>query len=125
MQNLPQNPHSRIQFQIDRLAFFSDAVIAIALTLTILEIKIPSLGTNVTPAYVFQRYGGSMILHGLGLFVAFWTVGNLWMRHHQLFENIVDYTEKMIRMNMIFLFSVMMLPISISFLFSRDEPYYF
>jgi uncharacterized membrane protein len=125
MQNLPHNPHSRTQFQIDRLAFFSDAVIAIALTLTILEIRIPAMGTDATPVYVFKRYGGSMILHGLGLFVAFWTIGNLWMRHHQLFENIVDYSERMIRVNLIFLFSVMMLPISISFLFSRNEPSYF
>jgi uncharacterized membrane protein len=125
MQNQTQNPHSRKQFQIDRLAFFSDAVIAIALTLSILEIKIPAFGTNATSAYVFKQYGGAMILHGLELFVAFWTIGNLWMRHHQLFENIVDYNEKMIRVNLIFLFSVMLLPISISFLFSRNEPYYF
>jgi uncharacterized membrane protein len=124
MQNLPQNPHSRKQFQIDRLAFFSDAVIAIALTLTVLEIKIPALGTNATSAYVFQRYGVSIILHGVGLFVAFWTIGNLWMRHHQLFENVVDYNEKMIRINLIFLFTVMLLPISISFLFTRNEPTY-
>jgi uncharacterized membrane protein len=43
MQNHSQIPHSRTQFQIDRIAFFSDAVIAIALTLMILEIKIPEL----------------------------------------------------------------------------------
>lgn len=125
MQNLPQNPHARKQFQIDRLAFFSDAVIAIALTLTVLEIKIPIIGANATPVYIFKRYGGSMILHGLELFVAFWTIGNLWMRHHQLFEYVVDYNERMIRINLIFLFTVMLLPISISFLFTINEPYYF
>jgi uncharacterized membrane protein len=125
MQELPHNQHSRKQFQIDRLAFFSDAVIAIALTLTVLEIKIPIIGANATTGFIFKRYGGSMLLHGLELFVAFWTIGNLWMRHHQLFEYVIDYNEKMIRINLIFLFTVMLLPISISFLFTINEPYYF
>jgi uncharacterized membrane protein len=123
MQNHPPATHSRTQFQIDRIAFFSDAVIAIALTLMLLEIKIPELGKQATLRDIFHIYGGSMFLHGLALFLAFWTIGNLWMRHHQLFENIVNYNERMIRINLCFLFTVMLLPISISFLFADNEPY--
>jgi len=124
MQNHPQAQHSRTQFQIDRIAFFSDAVIAIALTLMILEFKIPELGKDATPHEIFSRHGASILLHGLALFVAFWTIGNLWMRHHQLFENIVNYNERLIRINLFFLFTIMLLPISISFLFANNEPYY-
>jgi uncharacterized membrane protein len=124
MQNHSQIPHSRTQFQIDRIAFFSDAVIAIALTLMILEIKIPELGKDITIREINSRYGSSMIEHGLGLLLAFWTIGNLWIRHHQLFENIVNYNERMIRVNLYFLFTIMLLPISISFLFANNEPYY-
>ena len=65
-----------------------------------------------------------MVEHGLGLLLAFWTIGTLWMRHHQLFENIVNYNERMIRANLYFLFTIMLLPISISFLFANNEPYY-
>ena len=75
MQNHLQTPHSRTQFQIDRIAFFSDAVIAIALTLMILEVKIPELGKKATFPEIIHLYGGSMLLHGLGLFVAFWISG--------------------------------------------------
>jgi uncharacterized membrane protein len=124
MQNHPQLPHSRTQFQIDRIAFFSDAVIAIASTLMILEIKIPELGKEASLREIFNHYGWSMLLHGLALFVAFWTIGNLWMRHHQLFDHIVNYNERLIRINLYFLFTVMLLPISISFLFADNEPPY-
>ncbi|HET7003001.1 MAG TPA: hypothetical protein VFI33_16865, partial [Puia sp.] len=42
--------------------------------------------------------------------------------HHQLFEHINNYNETMIRLNLYFLFSVMLLPISIQFLFTPNEP---
>ena len=114
--------HNRTQFQIDRIAFFSDAVIAIALTLMILEIKIPEMGKDITLLGILHKYGWSIVLHMIALFVGFWTIGNLWIRHHQLFEHIINYNEKMIRFNLYFLFSVMLLPISIQFLFSANEP---
>jgi len=117
--------HNRTQFQIDRIAFFSDAVIAIALTLMILEIKIPELGKDITLQLILNKYGWSIFLNTVALFVGFSTIGNLWIRHHQLFEHIVNYNESMIRINLYFLFSVMLLPISIQFLFASNEPIHF
>ena len=49
--------HNRTQFQIDRIAFFSDAVIAIALTLMILEIKIPEMDRDMTIRMILNKYG--------------------------------------------------------------------
>jgi uncharacterized membrane protein len=114
--------HNRTQFQIDRIAFFSDAVIAIALTLMILEIKIPEMGKDITLPLILKTYGLSISLHMVALLVGFLTIGNLWIRHHQLFEHIVNYNETMIRINLYFLFSVMLLPISIQFLFTANNP---
>ncbi len=54
--------HNRTQFQIDRIAFFSDAVIAIALTLMILEIKIPALDRDMTIRIILNRYGWNIVL---------------------------------------------------------------
>ena len=113
---------NRTQFQIDRIAFFSDAVIAIALTLMILEIKIPEIGKDIGLRMILKTYGLSMFLHTIALLVGFLTIGNLWIRHHQLFEHIINYNETMIRINLYFLFSVMLLPISIQFLFTANEP---
>jgi uncharacterized membrane protein len=117
--------HNRTQFQIDRVAFFSDAVIAIALTLMVLEIKIPEMGKNATIPIIVSKYGWIISVHVIALFVMFSTIGNLWIRHHQLFEHIVNYNQTMIRINLYFLFSVMLLPISIQFLFARNEPIHF
>ena len=114
--------HNRTQFQIDRVAFFSDAVIVIALTLMILEIKIPEMGKDISLQMILKTYGWSMFLHVVALLVGFLTIGNLWIRHHQLFEHIINYNETMIRINLYFLFSVMLLPISIQFLFTANEP---
>lgn len=116
---------NRTQFQIDRIAFFSDAVIAIALTLMILEIKIPEMGKEVTIHAILNQYGWVIALHVIALFVGFSTIGALWIRHHQLFEHIISYNERMIRINLYFLFSVMLLPISIQFLFTPNEPIHF
>ncbi len=122
MQKNPVTNHDRTQFQIDRVAFFSDAVIAIAITLTVLEIKIPEMGKDATFKQIFATYGESIILHLLALFVGFWTIANLWMRHHALYEHIVNYNDKLIRFNLFFLLSIMVLPISISFLFGNNQP---
>ena len=117
-----EGEHNRTQFQIDRIAFFSDAVIAIALTLMILEIKIPELGKDISLQMILKTYGWSIFLHIVALLVGFLTIGNLWIRHHQLFEHIINYNETLIRINLYFLFSVMLLPISIQFLFTGNEP---
>ena len=122
MQDHKETAHTRTQFQIDRIAFFSDAVIAIGLTLMVLEIKIPELGKTITFKEMIREYGVSMLLHTLALLMGFLTIGNLWIRHHALFEHVINYNERLIRTNLFFLLTIMLLPISISFLFASNEP---
>lgn len=114
--------HTRTQFQIDRIAFFSDAVIAIAVTLMVLEIKIPELGKSITFKQFLEQYSFSLTLHIIALLIGFITIGNIWMHHHELFGHIINYNKKLTIINLYFLFSVTLLPISISFLFTENEP---
>ncbi len=114
--------HTRVQFQIDRIAFFSDAVIAIALTLMVLEIKIPEIGKDTSFIQMIHQYGVSIFIHTMALLVGFVGIGNLWMKHHELFEHIANYNKRFVRVNLYFLFTVMLLPITISFLFENNEP---
>ncbi|MGI8951308.1 MAG: TMEM175 family protein [Chitinophagaceae bacterium] len=72
-----QSSHSRTQFQIDRIAFFSDAVIAIAITLLVLEIKIPEFNDNISWAQIKQQYGHKLLIQLIALFVCLITIGNL------------------------------------------------
>ena len=116
------NEHHRTQFQIDRIAFFSDAVIAIAITLMILEIKIPPLGKDSSFKEVLSKYGPDLILHLVALLICYITIGNLWVRHHELYEHIINYNKQLIKVNLYFLLTIMILPVSISFMFERDNP---
>src|SRR4051812_9529408 len=117
-----EQKHTRTQFQIDRIAFFSDAIIAIAITLMVLEIKIPELGKSITFKQFLEQYSLSLTLHIIALLIGFITIGDIWMRHHELFEHIINYNKKLTKINLYFLFSVTLLPISISFLFTENEP---
>ncbi|MBS1597044.1 MAG: DUF1211 domain-containing protein [Bacteroidetes bacterium] len=114
--------HRRTQFQIDRIAFFSDAVIAIAITLMILEIKIPPLGQKISLKELLTTYGGHAYSSLLALLICYISIGNLWMRHHELYEHIINYNKRLIRVNLFFLFSIMMLPVSTSFMFEWNNP---
>ncbi|MDQ2719603.1 MAG: TMEM175 family protein [Bacteroidota bacterium] len=112
----------RTQFQIDRLTFFSDAVIAIAITLLVLEIKIPAIGKNVTWAELAKEYGDTIFQHLMALFICFVAVGSLWIHHHELFEFVNGFNKRLIKANLYFLFTVIILPLSISFNMEENNP---
>lgn len=121
MQPKHEGGHSRKQFQIDRLAFFSDAVIAIAITLMVLEIKIPPI-PNKPWAALFKEFGPAAILHASALLICFGIIGNLWIKHHALFEHVIDYNKALIKRNLYFLLGIVILPVTVSFLFSEGSP---
>ncbi len=114
--------HNRRQFQIDRVAFFSDAVIAIAITLMVLEIKISPVGENASLRFIITKYGYTLLIHATALFICFVTVGNLWIKHHELYEHVINYNRALIKRNLYFLLTVVLLPVSISFMFGKDNP---
>src|SRR5882724_1687772 len=122
MHEKPHQHHTREQFQVDRLAFFSDAIIAIAITLLVLEIKIPSLGEHATWQQVRTVYIRQLFYPFMGLFLSFLIIGRLWMRHHEIFEHITAYNRTLIRFNLYFLFSVVLLPVSTMFMMDENNP---
>ena len=119
-----EEAHSRTQFQVDRIAFFSDAVIAIAITLLVLEIKIPPLGKDSTWREIIATFDTKLFPSFVSLFLCFFTIGVLWMRHHELFEHINRYNKGLIKINLYFLLTVVLLPVSISFTQQPDNPGY-
>lgn len=68
----------------DRMVFFSDAVVAIAMTLLALELPVPDGNTVREVLAQFRGYAGDY-----GAFVlSFFVVGSAWQAHHQLFAYI-------------------------------------
>jgi uncharacterized membrane protein len=116
--------HDRGQFQVDRIAFFSDAIIAIASTLLILEFKIPPLGRNHSWSEIRIQYSGRLIIPILGLILSFYSISRLWIKHHTLFEKLTRYNKRLLITNQVFLFLIMILPVTTSFMLEDDNPFF-
>ena len=97
------------EFQLERLILFSDAVFAIAITLLIIEIKVPHIETDVNDSIVFIE-----LLHllpkFLGFVFSFFIIGIYWTVHHRLFSYLINYDAKLIWLNIFFLFSIALMP---------------
>ncbi|MEO7916524.1 MAG: TMEM175 family protein [Dokdonella sp.] len=100
---------------LERLVFFSDAVFAIVITLLVLEIRTPELGSAAS-----ERQWLTAILELLPHFGAFMlsflVIGALWMSHHRLFMMVRQYDERLLWPNLLLLLSVAFLPFTTSLL---------
>jgi len=109
------NPHhdlfeNRKQFQLERMILFSDAVFAIAITLLIIEIKIPELGDKETLVEAFTKNNTFNGFFGLAL--SFAIVGQFWTNHHRLFGYVNNYTGALLWLNLHMLFWIILMPFS-------------
>lgn len=87
----------------ERLLFFSDAVFAIAITLLVLDIKLPP---PVNGAIPYEEVVPKLI----GYCVSFYVIGLYWLAHHRLFETVAGYDRPLLRANLAFLASIAFLP---------------
>lgn len=99
---------SRETFQLERLAFFSDAVFAIAITLLVIEIHVPHL-EEVNDAALGQALL-SLVPKYMGFFISFLVIGQFWIGHHQAFGYLNAADDKLIRRNMWFLLGIAFMP---------------
>lgn len=101
---------NRSQFQLERLILFSDAVFAIAITLLVIELKIPELKDNETLIEAFQKNDTFYGFFGLAL--SFVIIGQFWTNHHRLFGYVNNYTGKLLWLNLHMLFWIILMPFS-------------
>jgi len=101
--NPPKFPH-------DRVVFFSDAVFAIAITLLVIEIKVPThenlhaLGTaqalkKLTPLFI-------------GYVISFLVCALFWRSHLQLGQHVKEFSVGLIWLNIFLLLFVALMPFS-------------
>ena len=88
-----------------RLETFADGVIAIAITLLILEVGVPhtegrTLGTAL--AAEWPSYAAFL--------VSFLTIGIIWVNHHHMFKLIARTTHAFLMLNVLFLMTICVLP---------------
>lgn len=94
---------------LDRIVFFSDAVFAIAITLLVLDIRVPYVPEDL----VAEELGASLLAlwpKYLGYVISFLSVAVFWTIHHSIFRDIRGYDRNLIWLNFLFLMFVAFLP---------------
>lgn len=92
---------------IGRLEAFSDGVFAVAITLLVLDLKVPS-----------TVVGGPTLLRELtrqwpsyaAYVVSFLTIGIIWINHHAMFRRLASVDHAIMTLNLLLLLSVGLLP---------------
>lgn len=88
-----------------RTEAFSDGVFAIAITLLVLEIKIPADRSDLLAA-VLEEWPIY-----LGYLISFFTIGSVWMAHSAITEFLDHVDPIMLRINLLLLMVVGLLPV--------------
>lgn len=98
-----------------RLETFSDAVIAIAITIMVLELRLPEMVKHVAPHNI-----GIELFHLLPYFISyafsFMMIGIFWSNHHTMFHLLEKSDNHLVWMNFVFLFLLSLIPFATSIL---------
>ena len=94
--------------QLERLTFFSDAVFAIAMTLLVVEVKLPHLETFGETELANALL--SLIPDYVGFLVSFLVLGRFWAGHHTLMGLLVAASPRLVRANLLLLLGVAFMP---------------
>lgn len=100
--------------RLERLIFFSDAVMAIAITLLIIEVHIPVLASDDL------TIGANALLHLLpsffGVILSFLVIGRFWLGHSTALGSMSSYDPRLFRVNLYFLLMIIIMPFATGFL---------
>ena len=104
-------------YGLDRAGAFSDGVMAIAITLLILEVRVPEIEPRLIDADLVRQVLALWPKY-LGYFTSFWVIGLYWLAHHRIFGYIRGYDRRLLILNLLFLFFVAFMPFPTALLFS-------
>ena len=93
----------------ERVEAFSDGVFSIAITLLVLEIRVPNLGEGATPQKLIDALSAQWPSY-IGYLVSFLTIGNAWINHHNLFRLVGRVSHGLLITNLLLLMAVGFLP---------------
>lgn len=102
-----------------RLLAFSDGVIAIIITLMILEVHLPNVPAGATGAQVWRAFG-PMLPKLLAYVLSFTLLAVFWVNHHTLFASVEAAPHSLLWHNCHVLFWASMVPLATAFL--GDHP---
>ncbi len=91
-----------------RIEAFSDGVIAVAITLLALDLKVPDPGSTASLAH---RLGAQWPNYAAYV-VSFVTIGIIWINHHAMFRRLTRVDHTILILNIVLLLTIGVLPFS-------------
>lgn len=96
----------------DRLAAFSDAVMAVIITIMVLELKAPEDSTFESLLPLWPT--------AIGYAVSYFFIAIIWVNHHHLLRFVEKVTPRLIWINFAHLFAVSLLPFATAWMTRSD-----
>jgi len=94
--------------QLERLTFFSDAVFAIAMTLLVVEVKLPHL--HAPTGVALGQALTSLLPNYIGFLVSFLVLGRFWLVHHEVMGLLKASNRRLVGVNLLLLLGVAFMP---------------
>jgi uncharacterized membrane protein len=100
---------------VERLLALSDGVVAIALTLLVLQLVVPPIeGVSTKDAqsahYLWTQLSRSGADQFIAYLISFYVIAQFWLTHHRVFRSIQGHVEGLAWWNFVFLFTITLMP---------------
>ncbi len=105
----------------ERLVLFSDAVIAITITLLALEIRLPEGFGELDDARLWAELV-ALAPRLLAYLISFAVIGVYWLNHHAKFQHIVQSRRGLLVINLLFLLFIGVVPFTTSLIAENGGP---
>lgn len=105
------------QRELDRVGAFSDGVFAVAITLLVLNIEVPS----VSDAGELKEALDELIPDLTAYFIAFAVIGLFWYGHHRAWSRFTRTTPKLVWSNMLLLSLIALMPFTTALMGRYNE----
>ena len=108
---------SEVEFA--RIVAFSDGVIAIAITLLVLNLQVPQVPSGDTAALADELW--ELMPHFFAYALSFAVIGRLWLVHHRFFASLEGFDRRLMTGNLVYLGLVVLVPFSSDMLGTYGE----
>jgi uncharacterized membrane protein len=106
---LNQDASERNRLGLERLIFFSDAVFAIAITILVLDIRLPAGADSANDRQLLILLTGLWHRY-LAYIISFLVIGLYWISHHRKFLLIKRFDNLLLSLNLLLLMVIAFIP---------------
>ena len=104
-------------YSVERLSFFSDAVVAIAMTLLALDLPVPNVDSGPGLAQFLVDHLGEF----LAFLISFLVIAQYWRAHHELYRYVTDAPPRVVTLTIYWLLTVVVTPYATRVLYGGQD----